>query len=55
MASADQLIEALEGLNANSFVNEVERVCAMDALTLALSKVQRPWDIDRRGYLQQMD
>lgn len=45
MASADQLIGALEGLDANSFVNEAERVRAMDALSLALSKVQKPWDI----------
>ncbi|CAN9474332.1 unnamed protein product [Alternaria alternata] len=45
MASADQLIGALEGLDAKSFVNEAERVRAMDALTLALSKVQKPWDI----------
>lgn len=45
MASADQLIRALEGLDANSFVNEAERVRAMDALTLVLSKVQKSWDI----------
>ena len=45
MAPADQLIGALEGLDAKSFVNEAERVRAMDALTLALSKVQKPWDI----------
>lgn len=45
MASADEFIGVLEGFDANSFVNEAERVRAMDALTLALSKVQEPWDI----------
>jgi hypothetical protein len=45
MSSADQLIGALESLDAKSFVNEAERVRAMDALTLALSKIQKPWDI----------
>jgi hypothetical protein len=45
MASADQLIGALEGLDVNSFINDAERVRAMEALTLALSKVQKPWDI----------
>ncbi|KAM0543253.1 hypothetical protein ACHAPJ_012398 [Fusarium lateritium] len=44
MASADQLIETLQGLDAGSFANEAERVRAQDALALALSKVQRPWD-----------
>lgn len=45
MTSADQLIGALEGFDANSFVNETERVRAMNALNLALSKVHKPWDI----------
>ncbi|KAF4456477.1 sterigmatocystin 8-o-methyltransferase [Fusarium albosuccineum] len=45
MASADRLIKTLEGVDANSFANEAERVRAMDALALALSKVQKPWDI----------
>ncbi|KAJ4253408.1 hypothetical protein NW762_010566 [Fusarium torreyae] len=44
MASADQLIETLQALDAGSFANEAERVRAQDALALALSKVQRPWD-----------
>jgi hypothetical protein len=44
MASADKLIEALQSLDANSFVNEAERVRALDALTLAASRVQKPWD-----------
>ena len=44
MASADNLIEALQGLDANSFANETERVRALDALALATSKVQKPWD-----------
>ena len=44
MTSADQLIGALEGLNADSFVNEAERVRAMDALAPALSSVRKPWD-----------
>ncbi|CZR66176.1 related to O-methyltransferase [Phialocephala subalpina] len=45
MASADQLIANLEGLNLNSFANELERVRARDALFEALRKVQTPWDI----------
>ncbi|KAM5346420.1 hypothetical protein ACJ41O_009425 [Fusarium nematophilum] len=45
MASADQLIATLDGLDAASFANEAERVRAMDALALALSRVQKPWDI----------
>ncbi|KAM0298092.1 hypothetical protein HYE67_001128 [Fusarium culmorum] len=44
MASADKLIEALQGLDANAFANEAERVRALDALALAVSRVQKPWD-----------
>ncbi|KAH7236455.1 O-methyltransferase-domain-containing protein [Fusarium tricinctum] len=44
MSSADNLITALDGLDANSFANEAERVRALDALTLAVSRVQKPWD-----------
>uniref|UniRef100_A0A0D2YHH5 O-methyltransferase C-terminal domain-containing protein n=1 Tax=Fusarium oxysporum (strain Fo5176) TaxID=660025 RepID=A0A0D2YHH5_FUSOF len=44
MASADNLIQALEGLDASSFANEAERVRALDALTLSVSRVQKPWD-----------
>lgn len=45
MASADQLIANLEGLNLNSFANELERIRARDALFDALRRVQSPWDI----------
>ncbi|KAF5666077.1 sterigmatocystin 8-o-methyltransferase [Fusarium heterosporum] len=44
MASADNLLTALNGVDANSFPNEAERVRALDALVLAVSKVQKPWD-----------
>lgn len=44
MTSADHLLKALDGIDANSFINEAERVRAMDALTLALSKIHKPWD-----------
>lgn len=45
MASADQLLENLKGIDATSFANEVERVRARDALFEALRRVQSPWDI----------
>ncbi|KAJ9143500.1 Demethylsterigmatocystin 6-O-methyltransferase 2 [Pleurostoma richardsiae] len=45
MASADQLISDLQGLNASSFSSEAERIRARDALFDALRKVQSPWDI----------
>lgn len=45
MASADKLVASLQGIEANSFINEVERISARDALLDALKKVQSPWDI----------
>ncbi|KAF7561197.1 hypothetical protein G7046_g2951 [Stylonectria norvegica] len=45
MASADQLLTTLEGLDVNSFANEAERARARDALFQALRRVQSPWDI----------
>lgn len=45
MASADQLISNLQGIEAGSFASEAERVRAKDALIEALRKVQTPWDI----------
>jgi hypothetical protein len=45
MASADQLVSTLEGLNSSSFASEAERVRARDALFEALRRVQSPWDI----------
>lgn len=44
MSSADSLIAALEGVDATSFSSEAERVRAMDAISKALSRVQKPWD-----------
>lgn len=45
MASADQLLVSLQGIDATSFTSEVERVRARDALFEALRRVQSPWDI----------
>lgn len=45
MASADQLVTNLAGIQASSFANEAERIRARDALLDALNKVQSPWDI----------
>ena len=45
MASADQLLANLEGVDASSFANEAERARARDALFQTLRKVQSPWDI----------
>ncbi|KAF9767930.1 hypothetical protein IL306_014839 [Fusarium sp. DS 682] len=44
MTSPNKVIKALQGLDLNSFANEAERVCVLDALTLAVSKIQTPWD-----------
>ncbi|KAF5535492.1 sterigmatocystin 8-o-methyltransferase [Fusarium mexicanum] len=43
--SQSWLIDTLQNLDANSFSSEAERVRVLDALNLAVSKVQRPWDI----------
>lgn len=45
MATADKLIQDLQGINANAFVTQAERVRARDALFGALRRVQSPWDI----------
>lgn len=45
MASADQLLATLEGIDGGSFANEAERVRARDGLFEALRRVQSPWDI----------
>ncbi|KAK4096527.1 S-adenosyl-L-methionine-dependent methyltransferase [Parathielavia hyrcaniae] len=45
MSSADQLIASLQGIDANSFANEAERVRARDAVFEALRRIQSPWDI----------
>ncbi|KAI0471008.1 O-methyltransferase [Xylariaceae sp. FL0804] len=45
MASADKVIAALDGIDASSFANEVERVRARDAAFHAWMKLQSPWDI----------
>ncbi|EMT72992.1 Sterigmatocystin 8-O-methyltransferase [Fusarium odoratissimum] len=45
MPSENNLIEALQGLDDKSFNNEAGRLRALEALTLAVSKIQRPWDI----------
>jgi len=45
MASADELIGTLQGLEAKSFSNETERVRARDALFECLRRVQSSWDI----------
>lgn len=45
MATANQLIANLEGINAESFANEVERMRARDAVLEALRRIQSPWDI----------
>jgi hypothetical protein len=45
MATADQLIANLQGVEAGTFANEAERIRARDALLDALKKVQSPWDI----------
>ncbi|KAL2200645.1 S-adenosyl-L-methionine-dependent methyltransferase [Corynascus similis CBS 632.67] len=45
MASADQLIANLQGVDAKSFANEAERIRARDALFEALRRIQSPWDI----------
>ncbi|KAJ4156248.1 hypothetical protein NW754_007872 [Fusarium falciforme] len=43
-ATQNKLIDTLESLDAGSFSNEAERVRTMEALSLALSRVQKPWD-----------
>lgn len=45
MASADELVANLQGIEANSFTTEADRIRARDALFEALRKVQSPWDI----------
>jgi hypothetical protein len=45
MASADQLVASLEGVNAGSFANGAERIRARDAVFEALRRIQSPWDI----------
>ncbi|EXL64360.1 hypothetical protein FOPG_19376, partial [Fusarium oxysporum f. sp. conglutinans race 2 54008] len=45
MPSENNLIEALQCLDDKSFNNEAGRLRAVEALTLAVSKIQRPWDI----------
>lgn len=45
MASADQLIASLEGIDAGSFASEAERIRARDAVFEALRRIQSPWDI----------
>jgi hypothetical protein len=45
MASADQLVASLQGIDANSFSNEAERVRARNAVFDALRRIQSPWDI----------
>lgn len=45
MASADQLLASLQGIDANSFANEAERIRARDAMFEALRRIQSPWDI----------
>lgn len=45
MATADKLIQDLQGVDANAFATQAERVRARDALFAALRRVQSPWDI----------
>ncbi|KAL2130631.1 hypothetical protein VTI74DRAFT_6132 [Chaetomium olivicolor] len=45
MATADQLIANLQGIDANSFANEAERIRARDAVFKALRRIQSPWDL----------
>jgi hypothetical protein len=45
MASADQLIASLQGIDAASFASEAERIRARDAVFEALRRIQSPWDI----------
>ncbi|KAK4107680.1 S-adenosyl-L-methionine-dependent methyltransferase [Canariomyces notabilis] len=45
MATADQLIASLQGVDAKSFASEAERVRARDAVFEALRRIQSPWDI----------
>ena len=45
MASADQLLSNLQGIEASTFANEAERIRARDGLLEALRRVQSPWDI----------
>lgn len=45
MASADQLIASLQGIDASSFANEAERIRARDAVFEALRRIQSPWDL----------
>jgi len=45
MASADQLIENLKGIESTSFANNAERIRARYALLDALRQVQLPWDL----------
>lgn len=45
MASADELITSLQGIDRGSFTSEAERIRARDALFETLRKVQSPWDI----------
>lgn len=45
MASADQFIASLQGIDAQSFANEAERIRARDAVFEALRRIQSPWDL----------
>ncbi|ROV96260.1 hypothetical protein VMCG_07679 [Cytospora schulzeri] len=45
MASTDKLLVALEGIEADSFTNPMERIQIRDALFKALRKTQTPWDL----------
>ena len=45
MASVESLRASLQGISANSFKTELERVQVRDALFEALRRVQSPWDI----------
>lgn len=45
MASVDQLIASLQGIDAKSFSSEAERIRARDAVFEALRRIQSPWDI----------
>ncbi|KAK4240554.1 S-adenosyl-L-methionine-dependent methyltransferase [Achaetomium macrosporum] len=45
MATADELIASLQGIDAKSFANEAERIRARDAVFDALRRIQSPWDI----------
>lgn len=45
MASADEIVASLQGIDAGSFANEAERVRARNAVFDALRRIQSPWDI----------